>query len=94
MDACAIGADVVSTFFDETGGQIPGCDLPDFGPLPTTFPGFALWSGTSFAAPRVTGAIAAVMTCLGIPAPVAARRLVRDWRRFRVPDLGIVVTGP
>lgn len=49
VDVSVVGAGVLSTFLDFEG--------------PTeTFQGWARWSGTSFAAPRVAGAIAALMT--------------------------------
>jgi hypothetical protein len=87
--------DVVSTFFDERSRQLQGADLPPSadgaGPVRVTFPGYGRWSGTSFAAPKVAGAIAATATVWGISAAEAADRLVRDWRLYRVPDLGVVV---
>jgi subtilisin family serine protease len=95
VDACAPGVDVVSTFFDERSRQLQGADLPPSadgaGPVRVTFPGYGRWSGTSFAAPKVAGAIAATATVWGISAAEAADRLVRDWRLYRVPDLGVVV---
>ena len=95
VDACAPGMDVVSTFFDERRATLPDADLPPDppppGPLPVTFPGYGRWSGTSFAAPKVTGGIAAAASTWSVTAAEAADRLVRDWRLYRVPDLGVVV---
>lgn len=95
VDACAPGVDVVSTFFDERTESLAGADLPptaaNRSPLQVTFPGYGRWSGTSFAAPKVAGAIAATATAWGISPRAAADVLVRDWRLFRVPDLGVVV---
>lgn len=95
VDACAPGVDVVSTFFDERSQPLTGADLPPgnngAAPLAVTFPGYGRWSGTSFAAPKVAGAIAATATVWGITAAQAADRLVRDWRLYRVADLGVVV---
>ncbi|HYT09783.1 MAG TPA: S8 family serine peptidase [Mycobacteriales bacterium] len=95
VDVCAPGVDVVSTFFDETGGPLFGADLPpgpgSAGAVAVTFPGFGRWSGTSFAAPKVAGAIAAAATTWSVSPAEAADRLVRDWRLYRVPDLGAVV---
>jgi subtilisin family serine protease len=95
VDACAPGLDVVSTFFDERPGPLDGADLPPSssgaGPLHVTFPGYGRWSGTSFSAPKVAGAIAAYATTWGVSPAEAADRLVRDWRLYRVPDLGVVV---
>lgn len=50
VDACSLGVGVGSSFFD---------GLP---PPLQDFHGFAAWSGTSFAAPRVAGKIAAVLS--------------------------------
>ena len=84
VDACAPGVDVVSTFF---------CDAEDRdGDRVTRFDGWAAWNGTSFAAPIVAAAIAQDMYLHGDTAPEAWRRL-SDWRRPRVPDLGVIVPG-
>lgn len=95
VDACAPGVDVVSTYFDERPGPLLGVDLPQTqqaaAPVEVTFPGYGRWSGTSFAAPKVAGAIAAFATTWDVDVQEAADRLVRDWRLFRVPDLGVVV---
>jgi subtilisin family serine protease len=92
VDACAPGVDVVSTFFDERPGPIPHVDLPpDLSSHAVTFPGYARWSGTSFAAPKVAAAIAAAASSWGIDVREAERRLIRDWQLNRVPDLGVVV---
>lgn len=55
VDACALGVGVSSSFFGFNGSSD---ELPD----PDDFQGFATWSGTSFAAPRVAGKIAAVLS--------------------------------
>lgn len=52
--ACALGADVVSAFFEGYDGAEPPVDGVD----PDRFDGWAIWSGTSFAAPRVLAALA------------------------------------
>jgi Subtilase family len=97
VDACAPGVKVLSTFFDESAQPLAGVDLPPATgaagdpPVEVTFPGYARWSGTSFAAPKVAGAIVAAASVWRVSATEAADRLVRDWRLFRVPDLGVVV---
>jgi subtilisin family serine protease len=62
VDAGARGVQVLSTFleFDEAGHITP---IP--GRVPQSFRRWATWSGTSFAAPKVAGEIAATMTRLG-----------------------------
>ncbi len=56
MDCSVVGEGVLSTF-------VAGDQSPDFTNDPETFPedAFARWSGTSFAAPQVSGAIARLM---------------------------------
>jgi subtilisin family serine protease len=81
VDACAIGVDVSSsfvTFADEDG--------PDF-------QGYATWSGTSFAAPKVAGAITHLAATKDISAADAAELLLDPDTNQRIPDLGTVVTG-
>lgn len=79
VDACAPATDVVSTFFAVVGE-------PD-GPH---FHGWARWSGTSFAAPKVAGTIAQEMYLTGAT-PQQVWRRMSDHQRLRVPDLGTVV---
>ena len=83
--ACAPGVDVVSTFFafaePERELGIPGLN----------FEGWASWSGTSFAAPRVAAAIAKEMVFSGISAQQAAHALIDAPGLFRIPELGTVV---
>ncbi|MCO5970736.1 S8 family peptidase [Actinoallomurus soli] len=86
VDACAPGVDVHSCFvrFDGPRPRVAGID-------PDDFTGYAVWSGTSFAAPAVAGAIAALAAAEDLPAPVAAARLL-DPAAHRVhPGLGVVV---
>lgn len=95
VDACAPGVDVVSTFFDESAGDLNQVQLPPHpwstAPIPARFPGFARWSGTSFAAPAVAGAIVEAAWAWQVSASEAAFRLLQDWHRYRVPDLGVVL---
>jgi Subtilase family len=53
------------------------------------FRGYASWSGTSFAAPAVAGAIANLAATEDLPAAVAAGRVLDPARRC--PDLGVPV---
>jgi subtilisin family serine protease len=59
VDCCAPGVDIVSTFltYDETTRELSPPTMP--GRTPHDFRGWAVWSGTSFAAPYVAGAVAA-----------------------------------
>ncbi len=64
VNCCAPGVDVQSTFFtveaEPEPAQPPDClHSPPVGNV--QFDGWALWSGTSFAAPAVAGAIAAMI---------------------------------
>ncbi len=85
--ACTRGTDVVSLFFDGFNGAEPpaadGSDADDFH-------GWARWSGTSFAAPRVVATLA--LEVLGNVAPGdAVAQLIDDPQLERMPMLGTVV---
>jgi subtilisin family serine protease len=80
VDACAPAIDVISTFFEPN----PGSGLSE-----PPFTGWARWSGTSFAAPKVAGAIAQDMYLHG-GTPHEAWRRLSDHKRYRFPDLGTV----
>jgi len=86
VDACAPGAGVTSCFvrFDGPRPPVRGID-------PDAFHGYAAWSGTSFAAPAVAGAIARLAAAEDLPAPVAAGRLLDPARHRTLPDLGVVL---
>lgn len=79
--ACAPGVDLVSTFFRGFA------DDPETGP----FDGWARWSGTSFAAPIVAGAIVQEMTTYGVRAGTAVDRLIDAPGLLRLDGLGTVV---
>jgi len=83
VDACAPGVDVVSTFFEDFDEVIDGTTT-------RSYRGWARWSGTSFSAPKVAGAIAREMYLSGGTARDAWKRL-SSFQRFRYPDLGVVV---
>jgi subtilisin family serine protease len=102
VDACAIGVDVVSTFFFGVTDEFVYCAcLPDAKGASCQcelkrelrrFDGWARWSGTSFAAPKVAGAIAQEMYTSGVAGDTARQAWARlsDWQRYRYPDLGTV----
>jgi hypothetical protein len=78
--ACAPGVDVVSAFFEWDPKQ-GHSDLREW----------VRWSGTSFAAPAVVGALARAMGD-GVPtAREAVERVIDDRGLFRMPGLGTVV---
>jgi Subtilase family len=88
--ACAPGVDLVSTFFDRFDGRErrgPGRSDPD------RFRGWAVWSGTSFAAPVVAGALARTMATNGSTAVEAVERLLDGPALLRIPHLGTVVNA-
>jgi subtilisin family serine protease len=89
VDAATPGVDVLSTFldFDETGRTAVAR-----GRVPQVFRGWARWSGTSFAAPRLVGAIAATMTRGGFAsAREAAVAVLASSSRPVDPELGIIL---
>jgi subtilisin family serine protease len=97
VDACSTGVDVDSCFFDFVGSieairshaSPPDVSTGDV----EKFEGFALWDGTSFAAPRVAAAIACAMS-LGLDGPEAVYRLIGAPATTRKLDLGAVVEPP
>jgi hypothetical protein len=93
VDACAPGVDVQSTFFEVEAEpeppRPPNClGRPSVGTA--QFEGWALWSGTSFAAPRVAGAIAAMIRP-GTDGREAAFRLLGATGVPRQRSLGVHV---
>jgi subtilisin family serine protease len=85
VDACAPAVDVVSTFFTAFDDRVSG--------MTRRFRGWARWSGTSFAAPKVAAAIAAHMYRRGCSAREAWAELSHPGA-LRHPDLGVVFNLP
>jgi subtilisin family serine protease len=97
VDAATAGVRAVSTFFDVDRVTLwpaaaPDC-LGEGDPGEVNFHGFAAWSGTSAAAPRVTGAIAAAMGP-GVDARQAAFGLVGSSSAQLEVGLGAIVQPP
>jgi hypothetical protein len=88
--ACAPGVDLISSFFDGFNGIE---QAPPGGVDPDAFFGWARWSGTSFAAPIVSGALARLME-RGATGAEAVARLIDAPHLMRIPNLGTVVNAP
>ena len=82
VDACTSGENVVSSFFSFEGLGPDGAEK---------FNGYASWSGTSFAAPRLAGAIAARAGERDLAATTAAAELLDVATSPSMPDLGVMV---
>lgn len=100
VDACAAGTGVQSGFLHWHGAlQPPGADAhhptaaDGEGVVKGDFEGWATWSGTSFATPRVAGAIAALMGD-GMDARSAVAVVLRRPGLRTVPGCGVVVEPP
>jgi hypothetical protein len=87
VDACAPGTDLVSSFFTGWDGQFPEINGAD----PDEFHGWAVWSGTSFAAPVVVAALAREMVTGGCSASEAVNRLIKAPHLLRLACFGTVV---
>jgi subtilisin family serine protease len=85
VDACTLGEKVTSSFFSYTDHTMSGVEQ---------FGGYASWSGTSFAAPRVAGAIAAKAAADGSSASAAASAVIDPNTARSMPDLGVLVDVP
>jgi len=71
VDCSTVGQGIVSTY-------VEGIEDPAFGGHDTFDPNpWAVWTGTSFAAPQIAGAIARTIRETGLPPQSAARRLIR-----------------
>jgi subtilisin family serine protease len=88
--ACAPGVDILSSFFKAFGGGGTASSGPDD---PDYFHGWGLWSGTSFSAPIVVGALAKAMFATGCTGKEAVARLIEAPSLLRIADMGTVVNG-
>ncbi len=79
VDACTVGSDVIGPFITDT--------TPDG----RKFDGYARWSGTSFAAPRVAGTVASLIATRQLTASEAIAFLLDPASRPTRPDFGVVV---
>ncbi len=86
VDTCTPAVDVVSTFFEDFD------DRTEEGEVREQYRGWARWSGTSFASPKVAGVIAQELYLHGGTAREAWQR-IRDRATFRLPDLGVVINA-
>jgi len=88
VQACAPGSGLISAFFKLfEGNLVAGPGAPD----PDNFAEWAMWTGTSFAAPIVTAAIARHMALMRTDADTAAIRVVHSPGLARSPGVGTVV---
>lgn len=97
VDACTSGVEVRSTFLNHRGYLEQGYNTVGVPPVKQAFDGWASWSGTCFAAARVTGAIAQVAARPGMDAAQAAFEVYGGGRRRNIDsgfDLGVAVFPP
>jgi subtilisin family serine protease len=87
--ACAPGVDVISTFFKVFQGDeaSPSPHTPD----PDEFHDWARWSGTSFSAPVVAGALAHHARTHDVTVADAVTRVIDHPGLLRIADLGTVI---
>jgi subtilisin family serine protease len=95
VDAYAPGVDVISTFLFHDGPVevtdiLSGAAIPNWIQDPDHYEGWAMWSGTSFAAPYVAGAIAHLMCSENKSAKVAKEFVLQG----AGPIEGIVLPEP
>ncbi len=85
VNCSAVGEGVVSTF-------VPGKESPQLDPHPDTWgkDPWAVWSGTSFAAPQISGAVARLCSENDGMTPRQALTKLFEGQR-RVPDFGVAI---
>jgi hypothetical protein len=93
VDVYAPGTDLVNVFPDGKFTYQEPPNIPPTVPQPRveTFEGMAMWSGTSFSTPIVSGLIAARMSRTGENARDAAAALIAEARAQAVPGVGAVL---
>jgi hypothetical protein len=90
LDCCTRGEDVVSAYIHWTG-RVEG----DLGDETEVFQGWARWDGTSFAAPKVSAAIARLVAQEGLAPMEAFRRLVHGESDVHVTEVtDFTLSGP
>jgi hypothetical protein len=87
--ACAPGVDVVSSFF----ASFDGLEVPSVGRDIDSFRSWATWSGTSFSAPVVVGALVREMRASNCTPAQAVTRLIDAPWLGRIPGLGAVINA-
>ena len=85
--ACAPGMDIVSSFFKVYNGA----EVPSGGRDIDSFKSWATWSGTSFSAPAVVGALVREMRLSSCSPTDAVKRIIDAPWLGRIPGLGTVV---
>jgi hypothetical protein len=87
VTASAPGEDLVSSFFDNWNGKNPQM----LGGDPDDFHGWAVWSGTSFAAPMVVAALVREMRRTGCTNKQAVEQIIDAPHLARLRGLGTIV---
>ncbi len=82
VDACAVGTDVEGAFLTADHLHFPHTSDP------RSFEGFARWSGTSFTAPLVAGAVAARINRGMSGREAVADLIVKPAKAHHIPGLG------
>ncbi len=89
VDVCTIGEGVRSTFVPGTESPLIDYEYEEFAPS-----AWALWSGTSFAAPQVAGAIARIAIDEGVTPTEAKRILLKDAKEIPLYGKQVEILPP